>query len=1393
MKKVLLASVLLCLFVCAQAFGQSSNARVSGTVNDATGAVLPGVEVTATNNATGVVNTVITNEAGAYNFASLLPGTYTVSASLPSFQTQTYRDVQLGNAAQLRLNFTLQVGQVATAVEVSVAASQILLESSSSVGNVLEQKKVEDLPLISNRVLDLVGTMAGVQVTNNPIFGANDTQFAGVAAANINVQRDGIPVTGGRWPTGLDATTEVNPNLVGEVRMILAPVDAEMGRGSGQFQIQTRSGTNTWHGGGVWNAQNSALDAKTWSDNRTGAVAPWRNMPNVSGWLGGPIVRNKTHFFFLYDQQWARTRAAYTAATLTPCAQRGIFRYYDNWNSAAGTAFTAPTWAQPTVAGGATPTTPVVDALGNPRAPATNPDGTPHNGILRYASVYGTLMNTPARPDCSDAIVSGPPRDRYRTQKDTTGFVDTLFGFMPPANNYDIGDGLNTAGHRWTRGLDGADNLFGIGEPTRRKQYNARIDHILNQSHKVNGAFSYERTYASDTFMTWPGTYDGHVKTAPQVITLNFTSTLSPRLVNEARFGMSRMGTNVYATLYNPEVRDEILALMPKSGNTTFLPLLGAGQVNFQVDQIVGTRGFTPQPILRDSTPRRTFADTVSLTSGKHAFRFGAEYRRGSSKTTVSSTGNATFPACGQFNGFNGDPTTPIAYGGATPTAPVEGIMGTAGLAGNPFAGNVQRMENLLVFLSGSLCGVAQYRFINTPDQASKAWNDPAQDPFKIRDFQQNEFGTFFKDDWKVSNTVTLNLGLRWDYYGPPWERNGLTTTLRDTGAGLFGISGRSFDGWMAPGARADLSELIFIGPKTPNPDLMAYPRDLNNFGPAVGFAWNPTVNTTIRGGYQMQYIGGGNFSGIEDRLGSPPGSTFIATYSGDSATPYLDMASLRNNRVPLPINPPVLPVQQIPITNRATAIQAYDPNFVNPYIQTLTLSLTHNVSRNFTLDTRYIGTLTRKNFNSININEPNFLTNGLKEAFDAARMGGESELLNRMFNGINIAGVGFGPVGGPAVNGVAQTGALHLRNAAASNLRNNLANGAYSALATSLASLNYVNGNPGNQSLPFVPFGINGTVLRHNGFPENFIVTNPQFSAATYQTNGASSNYHSMQVQGTLRPTYGFDLQGSYTWSKNLGVGSAGFTDPRNQHLDYTLLSTHRTHVVRTNGTFYLPIGPGQLLAGNSTGIFARLIEGWHTSWIINLNSGLPMTINGNNSLYGRGTPDQVGAFDFNGARGVQWADGAANGFYFGDVFNKTLDPQCRAIHVSIQPFCTLSAVTDKSGNIILQNAQPGVRGNVGLQTIEGAGVWTADMAIGKTFKLNETVNAKVRMDAKNIFNHPTPGAPGAGFGAAPNDGGALLNLNDFNPFGSMPLKGASVPQFPAARQFQLKLQVDF
>src|SRR5438876_5075379 len=125
-RMVVTAALLLSLVLSLNALSQSTNATVGGTVQDATGAFIPGVTVSATNTGTGIVATVISNEAGAYQFASLQPGTYEFKAELPGFQTAAVKSFPLGGAQQARLNFTLQVGNaVGTTVDVNVTADTL--------------------------------------------------------------------------------------------------------------------------------------------------------------------------------------------------------------------------------------------------------------------------------------------------------------------------------------------------------------------------------------------------------------------------------------------------------------------------------------------------------------------------------------------------------------------------------------------------------------------------------------------------------------------------------------------------------------------------------------------------------------------------------------------------------------------------------------------------------------------------------------------------------------------------------------------------------------------------------------------------------------------------------------------------------------------------------------------------------------------------------------------------------------------------------------------------------------------------------------------------------------------------------------------------------------------
>ncbi|PYR83077.1 MAG: hypothetical protein DMG18_13600, partial [Acidobacteria bacterium] len=167
MKKLATLSIVL-LYVAAlnSAFAQV-NAVLSGTVADASGALIPGVEVTAKNVNTGIIDTRLSNESGNFVFPSLQPGTYTLSAALSGFQTATYNNVVLGQGQQVRLNFTLQVAAAAQNVEVTIAADTVLATTSSSVGNVLPDSAVTNLPLQSRNVLDLVAATPAVVTTRN--------------------------------------------------------------------------------------------------------------------------------------------------------------------------------------------------------------------------------------------------------------------------------------------------------------------------------------------------------------------------------------------------------------------------------------------------------------------------------------------------------------------------------------------------------------------------------------------------------------------------------------------------------------------------------------------------------------------------------------------------------------------------------------------------------------------------------------------------------------------------------------------------------------------------------------------------------------------------------------------------------------------------------------------------------------------------------------------------------------------------------------------------------------------------------------------------------------------------------------------------------------------------
>src|SRR5436853_1514957 len=158
------------------------------------------------------------------------------------------------------------------------------------------------------------------------------------------------------------------------------------------------------------------------------------------------------------------------------------------------------------------------------------------------------------------------------------------------------------------------------------------------------------------------------------------------------------------------------------------------------------------------------------------------------------------------------------------------------------------------------------------------------------------------------------------------------------------------------------------------------------------------------------------------------------------------------------------------------------------------------------------------------------------------------------------------------------------------------------------------------------------------------------------------------------MRPQQRISMQSTYTWSKNLGTAESyglgpTYTNPIDRHADYSVQPDTRVHDFRTNGTFALPIGPNKLLFGKTSGTVARVIEGWQAGWIVNVNSGAPLTVTGNTSLYAIGRPDLVGPFPTRDGKVTFAGTPVAMGSYWTPgTFATQKDPQCGAVAASLQ-----------------------------------------------------------------------------------------------------------------------------
>jgi hypothetical protein len=305
-------------------FAQTGTSSITGSVTDSSGGALPGVDITLTNPETGARLDTITNETGIYRFGSLPPGAYKIEALLPGFSPLSRGPLTLQVSQTLAIDLTLQVGQVNETVQVTEAAP-LVASQTSDIGQAVTREMLVALPLPNRAASSLAALAPGVVMIdsgtgtaeNYPVF-----SVAGGRARNQTFVLDGGNATNAVGLTRAQQLVSLPVDAMQEFKVIANNYSAEFGHSTGGVvSMSTRSGTNEFHGSAFESLRNDALDARNFFATKKQPI----RLNQFGGTLGGPIVKDKTHFFVSWERTRQKTSDTITSTVPTLANRNGDF------------------------------------------------------------------------------------------------------------------------------------------------------------------------------------------------------------------------------------------------------------------------------------------------------------------------------------------------------------------------------------------------------------------------------------------------------------------------------------------------------------------------------------------------------------------------------------------------------------------------------------------------------------------------------------------------------------------------------------------------------------------------------------------------------------------------------------------------------------------------------------------------------------------------------------------------------------------------------------------------------------------------------------------------------------------------------------------------------------
>ena len=765
-----MSQLILVVFIATGiCIAQTANqGAVVGSVKDPNGLVVPSVTITITNIATGVSRNAITDTEGNYRFDFLQPGTYKILAEATGFRRSEIAQTTVNVSQIHREDIKLEVGSVSEEVVVTDDANRGVNTENATLGEVINEKIIENMPLNGREFVELSGLVPGVMTGSGK---TGSVESKGVAAAFDGSRSS----TNSYYVDGADSTDNYFGQLVSspaldaikEFRVETSLYSARYGRaGGGVISVVTKSGTNKFNGSAYEFHRSQTFDALPYFYTGTKEDRPVYVQNQYGGTFGGPIFKNKTFFFFSGEYYRQRKPGQMIIGFApTDLERQGNFSQTLNPYTGNPVVIVNPYQYQ------------VTATCPNPSLPPVRPptQTTPPTTAQHCQQVVIPSKILPAN-------VINPLGQKLMDLIPDPNYNDPIFNLR----------------------------VFRSGRRTTDK-YLIKLDHNFKDGSTLNGSYNYG-VYDS----TSPGIVefaDTNAYDYGKTLAVGYTKPLTGRLVSDTKFNYTwSQNGSMHAAADKNYAEEYGFWMGEQKPDVAGFPRIQLYTVNNQF-MTLGAAG----PNMRDNKTLYLREDLVYVKGG-HTFSFGADYKD-------------------QDYGWLYD----IAMFGAYYIGYMEN--GTAG-------SNLNYRATGHVF-GNLLTGLSTYTNYSYGDSSFARSG-------------RRGFGVYFQDDWKATDRLTLNLGLRYDYEPPFGTKDGKFMTLDwETGLPIYS---KKTD----PALLADLKfNHLTGGPNTP------FDANKVNFAPRIGFAFRPFNDnkTVIRGGYGLVYT--------SENLYTTGYGSFVAPFSG--------------------------------------------------------------------------------------------------------------------------------------------------------------------------------------------------------------------------------------------------------------------------------------------------------------------------------------------------------------------------------------------------------------------------------------------------------------------------------------------------------------------------------